>query len=291
MEKKNISSRLYLMYALCLMPLIIYGLFKNGINLYRKDLVDTLGMLKPAILLAMGATGALLGSIFRELKTNKNSKEIFNKCKGNIVEATLLVCILPLKTSPIVTFIVTFLFGLFIPQLKVNKIAIMYLIVEGINVLLHLNSFDNPYLENTLLKYDGIDLFWGLGQGGIFSTNILFIIIGFIILSFNKLYKKEMVISSLITFLTLGTIPFMIMGKYDHIFPYIFGYNILFILVYIGPNLYSSSYTTKGQILSGILIGILTYILSFFTPYTAAILAIIIVSLLKGIIDRIFVIK
>lgn len=291
MKKKNISSRLYLMYAICLLPLIIYGTFKNGINLYRKDLVDVLGMLKPLILLGMGISGALLGGIIRELKENKHSKDLIEKCKGNIIESVLLVCILPLKSGPIITFLVTFIFSLFFSKLKINKIALMYLVVEGINVILRLNAFSNPYLDNTLLKYDGIDLFWGLGLGGVFSTSILFILIGFVLLCFNKLYKKEMVISSLITFLILGIVPYMIMGNYDKIFPYIFGYNILFILVFVGPNLYSSSYTIKGQILSGILIAILTYLLSFITPYTSAILAVLIVSLLKGIIDRIFVIK
>lgn len=167
----------------------------------------------------------------------------------------------------------------------------MYIIIEGINVLLKLNVFANVYELNTVLNYDGLDLLWGLGSGGIFSTSILFVLIGFIFLCFNKLYKKEMVISSLVIFLILGVVPFMFKGDYNSIFPYIFGYNILFVLVFILPNLYSSSYTVKGQVLSGFLAGILTYALSFLTPYTAAILAVLIVSIISGIIDRIFIVK
>jgi len=292
MKKKNLTSRLYLMYLIALIPLILFGFYKNGISLYRKDLVDFLEAFKPLIILMMGITGSLLGGIIREYKNAKIvSRELLNKCKGNIVEGVLLVCILPLKSSPLIIFFTTFLFSLLLNKLKLNRIALMYLLVEGVNVLLDLNSFSNAYLESTLVKYDGIDLFWGLGEGGTFSTNILFMLIGLLFLSFNKLYKKEMVISGLMTFLLLGIVPYMINGNYDKIFPYIFGYNIIFILVFVGPNLYSSSYTIKGQVLSGILVGLLTYILSFYTPYTAAILAILFVSFTKGIIDRIFVIK
>lgn len=290
--KKSFNTRLYSMYILALLPLIIFGFYKNGIELYKKDYVDIIMMFKPILILLMSVTGAFLGSVLREYRVTKTLNwKLVNKTKGNVIEALLVACILPLKSSPLIVFGIVFLVNLFLNKLKINKIALLYLVVEGINVLLKLNVFANPYEASTVLNYDGLDLFWGLGNGGIFSTSIILILLGFLFLSFNKLYKKEMVVASLIVFFILGIVPFMIKGNYNDICPLIFGYNILFVLVFILPNLYSSSYTMKGQVLSGILVGVLSYALYFVTPYTSAVIAVLIVSLISGIIDRIFVIK
>ena len=261
MKKKSLNTRFYLMYGIALLPLILYGLYKNGIELYQKGLVDILNMLKPFIMLFISIAGSLLGGILREAsKTKKFDFSILNKCKTDIIEAILVVSILPIKTSPIIIFLTTLIFSLVLNRIKINRIALMYIIIESINVLCGLNSFNNAYETNTILNYDGLDLFWGLGKGGIFSTSILFITTGLIFLSFNKLYKRELVYSSIGSFLTLSLIYYTIKSAYTEILPYIFGYNILFILVFIAPNLYSSSYTVKGQIVSGFLIGILTFI-------------------------------
>ena len=280
------------MYLIALVPLVIFGLYKNGIGLYQKGVVDFIGMVEPFAILGCGLLGASIGGTLRELKNKvKFGKDMFDKIKGDVVEAILLVAILPISSNPLIVLGTTFVFSLFLSKLKLNKIALMYIVVEGTNVLLGLNNFNNAYESSTVLNYNGFDLFFGNGSGGIFSTNVLLIVLGLIFLSFNKLYKKEMVYSSLFAFLILGIIPKMVMGHYIEIFPYIFGYNILFILVFVAPNLYSSAYTTKGQIVSGILIGILTFALSFWTPYTSAVLAVIAASILKGILDRIFVVK
>lgn len=293
MNKKNtLFKRLYLMHLIVLLPLVIFGFYKNGIHPYQKGLVDFLNMFKPLIILVLGGLGALIGGIIREAKKGeKIDGKILDKCKGNILEAVLMVSILPLKSSPLVVFGVTLLTSLFLNKLKINRIVLEYITIEGINVLFGLNGFFNAYEESTVLNYNGLDMFFGFGSGGIFATSAMFIFVALAVLSFNKLYKKEMAISSVVTFLILGIVPNMIIGDYSAIFPYIFGYNSLFVLVFVGPNLYSSSYTIKGQILSGVLIGILTYGFAFFTPYTAAVLAVLVVSFLKGILDRIFVIK
>ncbi len=292
MKNRKFMTRLYLMYIIALVPLILFGLYKNGIELYSKGLVDFLNMFKPLIILLMGLIGALVGSLVREVKkAGKFDISILDKCKCDIVEAMLVVAILPLSSSPIIVFLVTFAFSLMFSKLKVNRIVLEYILIEGSNVLFGLNNFHNAYEINTVLNYNGIDLFFGSGAGGIFATNILFILIALVFLSFNKLYKKEMVYSALVVFLVISIVPFMIRGAYTEILPFIFGYNFFFILVFIAPNLYSSSYTVKGQILSGVLIGLLTYGLYYLTPYTSCLLAVLIVSLLKGVIDRIFVIK
>lgn len=278
--------------ALC--PLIVFGFYKNGINPFIKGSTGFIGMSKPIILLDVSLLGYLMGGIIRELfkKSAKGEKRsIINALKGNVVEAIILVAILPINTNYLVLFMTTFIIGLFLEKLKLNKIALACIAIGIINFYFGNNDFQNAYEQSTILNYNGVDLFFGMGTGGVFATNVFFILLGFIFLSFNKLYKKEMATSSLLTFLVLAITYKMVKGSYDEIFPLIFGYNILFSLVYIGPNLYSSSYTLKGQILSGIIIGIVTFLTLKFFPYYAAVSAILLVSLFRGILDRIFVIK
>lgn len=282
------------MTIIALFPLVAFGFYKNGITPFVKGVTDVLGMLKPISLLASSLLGYLIGGFIREIyrQKKKGKKEnIFVSLKGNIVEAIILVAILPINTNGLVVFLMTLFVGLFLEKLKLNKIALTYIMISIINLQMNTGDFLNAYERSTILNYSGVDLFFGLGAGGVFASNAFFILLGFIFLSFNKLYKKEMAISSLLTFLALAVTYKMVLGAYDEIFPLIFGYNILFSLVFIGPNLYSSSYTLKGQILSGIIIGIVTFVFSKFFPYYAAVGAILLVSLFRGILDRIFVIK
>ncbi len=280
------------MYLVALVPLIIFGFYKNGIELFQKGHVGMFEMFRPILILASGIIGAVAGSFLREWqKDAKFDRALFDKVKGDVVEAVLVVAILPIASNLLVVAGVTFLSSLFLEKLSLNRIALMYVAIEGINVAFGWNEFANAYQASTVLNYDGYDLFFGSGVGGLFATNVFLIALGFIFLSFNKLYKKEMVVASVATFLLLGIVPHMVMGQYEAICPFIFGYNMLFVLVFVGPNLYSSSYTVKGQVVSGILIGLITYGLSFVTPYTAAILAVLATSLIKGILDRIFVLR
>lgn len=292
MKRRNLNVRLYLMYLIALLPLIVFGAYKNGISLYRKDLVTVVGAIRPIMLLLCALISSCLGAIIRERRRGVPfDKTMLDNLKGDIVEAVLIASILPISSNFLVIAVVNFVFSLLLRSLKFNRVAIMYIFIEGTNVLMGLNEFRNVYELSTVLNYDGVDFFFGSGPGGIFSTNVFLIAIGLILLSFNKLYKKETVYPALLTFLILGVSSKVFIGSYDEIFPYIFGYNFLFVIIFVAPNLYSSSYTIKGQITSGILIGILTFVLSFWTPYTASILAVIITSVSKEILDKIFVIR
>ena len=292
MKRRSLNTRLYLMYLIALLPLLIFGCYKNGVEVYMKGFVGLYGLAKPLLLLSCSVLGAMIGGILREWKNVKKFNfSLLDKIKGDVVEAVLVVAILPIDSNPLTILGITMAFGLFLGKVKINKVALLYIVIEGLNVLWGLNNFKNAYEINTVLNYNGLDLFFGSGTGGIFSTNVFLILMGYLFLSYNKLYKKEMVLASVATFLLLGSIPKMIGGQYTEILPYIFGYNVLFVLVFVAPNLYSSSYTLKGQIVSGILIGILCFAISFMTSYTAAVLAVLIASGLKGILDRMFVIK
>ena len=289
--KKNNSNNLFSFYIIAAIPLILFGLYKNGIDLYQKGLVSFLGALKPLILIVMAVIGAFIGIIIREFKKSKLNLKTFEKIKMPVVEALVYAMVLPLKTSPIVILLVSLIINIFYKKDKLNKIVLMVLITLLINQLMGLNTFQNARELSNLVNYDAMDKFLGFIKGGICSTNIFLVLCTLIFLSFNKMYKKDIAIFSILAFAILVLVPCIIEANYNNIFDVLFGYNVLFALVLIAPEMKSTSYSTKGQILSGVILGALTYFLVNPLGYFSVFVSILIINLLSGIFDRVFVIK
>ena len=293
MKKKNsIINRLYFIMFLSLIPELLFGLYKNGYQLYKKDLISFVEMSKPLLFVMMSIAGGFLGSYIRERKNKiKDIIEILNNNKIILLECMILSFIMPINSSPIILFFATAVMGLFFRKVSINRIALFYLGINLFNKVAGLNSFLNLYEYTTALNYNILDLFIGFSNGGICSTSILFILIALILFSFNKLYKKDLAYASIITYTILTVVYGAITKNYTVILPILLGYNTMFIFVYVAPNLYSTSYTESGQILSGILLGIITFVLRHFIPYTAPMVGVLIISLSRKLFDKKFSLK
>lgn len=291
-KKNNIIGRLYLIMFLSLIPELLFGLYKNGYQLYKKDLITFVEMIKPLILVLMSVAGGFIGSYIRERKNKvKDIVEILNNNKIILLESTILSFIMPINGSPIIIFAATVVMGLFFRKVSINRIALFYLGINMFNKVAGLNSFLNLYEYTTTLNYSTLDLFIGFSNGGICSTSILFISIALLVFSLNKLYKKDLAYSSIITYTILIIVYGIITKNYTGILPILFGYNTMFIFVYVAPNLYSTSYTERGQILSGLLLGIITFSLRFAIPYTAPMIGVLLISVSRKILDKRFSLK
>lgn len=292
MKNKKITSRLNLLYIISLIPLVLFGIYKNVIFLSSRSDISFPLSLKMIAIIFMSISGAVLGISLKKLKKNKRVtlKDIYDN-RELLLDALLMSMMLPLKTSPFIPFIVTLAISIIKIKGKLNKCALMYLIVFLINEILHLNVFDITVDFSNPIALRWTDLIFGLGEGGIGATSIVLILVGLVILCFNPIYKKEIAISSIITFSLLVIVPDMISANYSDIFKMLCGYNALFSFVFIAPSLKYSAYTTKGKVLSGILIAVLTYFLILLVPYAASMISILLINLVTPIIDRIFVIK
>lgn len=289
--KNILSKNLNLIMGISLTLLVIFGFYKNGIFLYLKNYVSFIEMLKPLLIVFMSISGSIVGSFIREWKKNKKLKlDYLYNLKTIIIESVILACTLSINTSPIIVFVILVLVNILVKKSKLNHIAFSFIILSIINKLIDEYSFLNIYELTTTLNYNRLDLFLGLGSGGIASTNILLVMLSLLFLSFNKLYKRDIAIFSILTFATITLIIAIITNNYSGLFKTLFGPNILFTMIFIAPITKSSCYTNKGQILSGIIVGVLTVIISLYLPYESVFIAILFVSLIKDIIDRIFVI-
>ena len=83
-KSNNSIKRMSYIYIISLIPLILFGFYKNGISLYIKDYVNIVGMLKPLLFIIIGF---LLGIIVNIIYEKIIHKEVtfYEKKNCNIV--------------------------------------------------------------------------------------------------------------------------------------------------------------------------------------------------------------
>ena len=289
-KSNNSIGRISLNIFLSLLPLILFGFYKNGISLFIKDYVNIFGMLKPIILLIIGfLIGVLVNVIYEKIiKKNKdNFKEIIFS-SFHPIYGILIASVSSINTNIILFIIVTFIvlfISKFINNNKINYVSLASLLIICIMNLFNKFSFLNIYEASNKFNLDAIDYMFGKGSGGLFTTNIILLIIGFIVLYNTKIYKRNIPIFSTITFTILTIIYCIVINDIGNIMSMLFTNGILFSFIFVATDPISSSYTKKGVIIYGILVGIITFLLYLMQPALASLGAILIVSIFNSVID------
>lgn len=282
-------KKISLTYILSLLPLILYGFYKNGIYLYIKKYISLPKMFKPLLLILIGfLIGASVNIIY--LKLIKKSKEsiidiIFSSFHP--IYGILIASIISINTNILLFSIVTFTV-LFISKFinnKINLISLSSLIIFFIMNALNKFTFMNIYEQSSSFKMNAIDYMFGRGSGGILTTNILLIVLSFIILYNSKVYKKNIAIYSSSVFILLTTIYCILTKNIGNIMNMLFTNGILFSFVYVATEPVSSSYTKYGKEIYGILVGILTFIFYLINPALSSLGGILIASIFNSLID------
>ena len=289
-KSNNSIKKICLTYLVSLIPLIFYGFYKNGISLYIKGYVGIFGMLKPLLFIIIGGLIGIIINIIYNKRILKNDNNIIDSIFSSfhMIYGILIACISSINTNIIlfttVTFIVLFV-SKFIKDNKINVVALASLIIFFIMNIFGEFSFLNIYEASNNFKMNTIDYLFGKGSGGIFTTNILLLIISFIILYCSKVYKRNIPIYSFIVFLILCVIYCIINNDIVNILNMLFTNGILFSFIFIATETTSSSYTKSGQIVYGIVVGIFTFLLYLIQPALSSFGAILIASILNSLID------
>ena len=168
---------------------------------------------------------------------------------------------------------------------KINYIALASLIIFFIMNIFGKFSFLNVYEASNNFNMNALDYMFGRGSGGIFTTNILLVLISFIVLYHSKIYKRTIAIFSIVSFIILGTIYCLFTNNIGDIMNILFTNGIFFSFVYISTEPLSSSYTKNGRIIYGVLTGIFTFLFYLINPALSSFGGILITSILNSVID------
>ena len=264
-SKNKITKNL----LICLIPLIIFSIYKNGYLPFKEDKISMFQLLYPLILVIVSILSMLLTTF------------VYSKIT-NII--TILDKLLPRKLK------------------FINCTLIVGLMVILINTLLN-NSYLNPLETNlvniskinnignyeTLVRPYGnlLDFFVGFIPGILGGSSIL-CLIGFIYLCFTKSIKWRITVVYILIVLAMTFYIGNISG-FGLWYPLynVFTCGLLFGAIYLSA-LSSSPITPIGQWLYGIFLGIVTVILRYFMPIEECVLiSILIVNLFGFLFDKI----
>lgn len=273
-----------------LLPLIIYGIYKNGIYLYINKYTNILGLFKPLIIILAGGIIGAIVNILYEYIIKKNKDKIIDVIFSSFhVEYGLLLgCIASINTNLLIysgVIFVVFLLSKFIKN-RINTMAFIFIIVYVLEYYLFNGySYFNAYDTSRLFNFDFMDYMIGRGEGGIATTHIILLIISLLGITVSNNNKTNISISAIVTaFLTFGIYAIITNVNIGSI---LLTNSMLFLFTYVATDYVTSSYTPYGQVIFGILVGLITFGLFFINPIIAPYIAIIIVSLLNNLIDRI----
>lgn len=271
-----------------LLPLIIYGFYKNGIYLYIHGYVNLLGMFKPLILIGIGFTIGVLVNIIYEKIIRRNKGKLIDILFSSfhIEYGIILACLSSINTNMLifsgVSLILFFLSKIF--KNRINIISLAFIAIYLITIIKSDYTFTNAYELSKSFKLNIFDYLIGRAHGGIASTHIILIAIALTGLYITNNNKFSITINACMTYAIPAIIYSVIANK--SILNALFLYNYIFIFSFVATDMVTSCYTNNGKKVFGILVGLFTFGLSFLNPIIAPFIAISIVSLFNNFIDR-----
>ncbi|MCM1053849.1 MAG: RnfABCDGE type electron transport complex subunit D [Ruminococcus sp.] len=275
-DKNNLLNS----YLYALIPLLLFGFYKNGVLLYNNNLLNLKNALIPLYFYSISIIVAIIVSAL--LKENY---------KENILICLILSVSISLNTNmflyPILLFVLLFIIRVLNKKrvFKFNTTSLIRLFLL-LSLLIGSYSYLNIGEKLSKFNYNIMDIFLGYGIGGIGTTSIFLLIVGLIILSFNKYYKKIIPITASISYVLLSTIILLLTNNHNYVL-YLLNGSAYFIFIFLAADITVSPYSYIGKVIYGVLIGLVTSLLSFNSYYIeAGFISIFLISLLIPFINK-----
>ena len=275
-HSKNTIDKYVLKYIYGLIPLVLYGIYKNGIILYNANLINFFSIFKVLYLIIISLIIYIIFSIITKRKLKLNLE---------LLSILIIPLFMPYSINLIIYSIS--LFGLLFIDHYLSKILkynnISFIILGIILVLVIFNSYNylNPIEQTNNYSYSFLDLLFGRNPGGIAASSIIIGIILIIYYSIFTIYKQNIAISSIIVFLLLTGI----LNNFN--INSLLNSNAILSFILIAPELKNTPVSLKGTIIYGIVVSIISALLcQFVSIYAGAFIAIFIVSLSYSILRK-----
>jgi hypothetical protein len=249
------TKNLVIQHILLLIPLIIYGIYKNGYLIYEKKLIQPAMILKPLYFVLIGIFIKLVYDLIRYHKIKVDYDYVCLSLLGMIVPYNTNLIIYSIVV--IITFIIIKLLSKYI---KFNYICLVYIIILGIAYIMHSLTFMTPLDLNYSYNFDFLDILMGRSIGGISSTSLILITFAYIFLVNNYYYKKNIPLFINISYLLLAIVYYAITKNIS----ILLNIEVVFGSVFVSSIPNYSPYRKNNQIFYGIAIGVLSFIIAIF---------------------------
>ncbi len=281
-HKNTNYSKIIFKYLLALLPLVFYGLYKNGIILYLNKEINFIGMLKPLLFPTLGFIFGLLVNLIKEKKFN------INLC---VLNGLLVGMLVPLDTNIILFSIITFgllyAYTLIEKKFKFNIACLIKILIILALIFVNKYNYANTMELASDYAYSFIDLLFGRQVGGVSTTSVVWIILGFIYLFTDYYYKKDIPIIAYLSYALVWVVTIFFNNDFNTILLNLIAATPIFAFVFIAPISEYSPASKNGKIIYAVLIGVISAILSIFiNSFEAPLIAVLAISLLNDPIDN-----
>lgn len=269
-NSKITIDKYVLRYIYGLIPLIIYGIYKNGILLYNLNLINFLEIFKILYLLIISLIIYTIYCLIFKKKIKLNL-EVLN------------ILIIPLFMPPsvnILIYTITLFIGLILNHylskvLKYNNTTFMILFILLFLIIFKNYNYLNLAEATKSYSFSFLDLLFGRNTAGIASSSIIIGLLLIIYFSIFTIYKKEITLSSIISFILL----IGLLNNFNIV--NILNGNAILSLILIAPDMLSTPIKRNEKIIYGIIIGLLSAIFSqYIDNYCGSIIAILLISII-----------
>ncbi len=293
---KSMKNKVYdinLVHLLCLIPLIIFSYYKNGYLVYEANYLSFFSSLQYLVIPIIIVVVSYLIEIYYYIgiKKERNSKNIINSLSPYANLLCYLLCgpndylfiIVPL------IFIIDILMKWIGNKFTINRVALfkclMFIILAVIGQYNNANTYE---MILNVSSYSMLDSFLGTIIGEMGTVSNLLIILSFIVLLFNKYYKKDIPIIVFVTYILFGVF-YVLVGtlSLNELISNTLGSGLLFAVVYVLPLSDASPILKGGRIIYSILFGILvSMFVNIFNLYIGIYFIILVMSLISPAINR-----
>lgn len=273
-KKKYNEKKIVLYHLYALIPLVLYGIYKNGFYLYYKNEVSLFSAFKP---LLISICFILIVFIFKKLMKKDYSMNDFYMFSS-------LLFLPYIQNYLIVILLFIVFYFLSISKFKLPFNCIFLLTLYAILYIFGDLSFLNPLELTGNYNYNFLDYLLGKGDSYLFTSSILFSIVAYVFLSLKPYYKKIIPISFII-FYGLLVIVIGHFSNYD--FTNIFG--IFTAMTFIGASFSNTPNEKTKMCLYSLLVALGTVLFSFFFGYYIGIfISILLMQILSKYVFRKF---
>lgn len=275
-KEKNIVGEI----ILTLLPLVLYGCYKNGYLVYQKGYISFWLVFKPLILFG---SSFLLYELYYLIKNHRLGFDY-----GILAYLVLSMCVSPLLNI----YGYLLIMGLFLlidkiilKKITFNRTAFLKICFVFLMIYQQSYSYANLYEQKTNFAFNYFDLLIGHQIGGIAVTSVIIGLIAYFLLAYRKNIKSIIFPLSYCLYFLLSLSIMLYTNNFN--FTNLFNANVLFALIFVATDNLSSPNTKIGLIFYSGLIGIFTVLFSYlFNYYDGIYLAIFLISLGGNTYDK-----
>jgi Na+-translocating ferredoxin:NAD+ oxidoreductase RnfD subunit len=276
------------MYYIIIAILTIYATYKNGIVLYNKHLIQMAAIFKPLILVIIAIGIPILIDAVHKTFIKKEVYELKQDYFPAFMGLTALC--LPINISIILFLLSTIVLSIIktFYNFTINYYSISKLLIILLLIILGKYTYMSIYDLKIETNLSTLDMFLGRGVGGIATTNILLLIICYIILCFNFTYKKEIPIISFVSyFVTLIIYSILFRSNVISNIKLLVNSEFIYGAIMIATMSFYSPVDFKSRVTFAITLGVLSFIFNLiFNIYEGVFIAIIVSNIIILIINK-----